>query len=341
MTDKDSSHSNKPPSDHSLDDSILIYSSEAPVSGCGGTSPPCALESGDIPEDPWKDITPDDVVEVEFKAGRKDYFLNVEHLELSIGDYLVTEADRGIDLGRLIDIGQLAYHKVRLRNKGCVANIKRVIRLGTEEDLKILRYHREQEHVAFEICKEKIENHGLPMKLVDVEYQLDRNRITFYFTADGRVDFRELVKDLAAEYRTRIELRQIGARDEAKRHGGFGSCGRELCCSNWMNTFEHISTSMARTQNLPLNPFKLSGMCGRLKCCLAYEAEVYEALLEGFPKIDTIIQTAKGKARIDKIDVFKDVVYLYYEKSDHWERMSRRDVNRLIKDPKKENPVES
>jgi cell fate regulator YaaT (PSP1 superfamily) len=168
------------------------------------------------------------------------------------------------------------------------------------------------------------------MKLVDVEYQFDRNRITFYFTADGRVDFRQLVRELAAEYRTRIELRQIGPRDEAKRMGGFGVCGRELCCSSWLGMFEPISTDMARLQNLTINPFKLAGQCGRLKCCLSYEAQLYEELLKRFPPLEYRIKTSKGEGKIEKIDIFQDAIYIHYPKINGWDRMTLDEVNELI-----------
>jgi cell fate regulator YaaT (PSP1 superfamily) len=167
------------------------------------------------------------------------------------------------------------------------------------------------------------------MKLIDVEYQFDRNRITFFFTADGRVDFRALVKELAAAYRTRIELRQIGPRDEAKRFGGLGNCGRDLCCTAWLGNFEPISTGMAKMQNLTMNPFKLAGQCGRLKCCLAFESQVYEELLKRFPPLETMIKTEKGIGRIEKVDIFQDVVYLYHEKNDIWEKLTLDDVKKL------------
>jgi cell fate regulator YaaT (PSP1 superfamily) len=193
------------------------------------------------------------------------------------------------------------------------------MRKAIPEDMDQLRINREKEKDASRICREKILKHKLPMKFVDSEYQYDRNRITFYFTADRRVDFRELVKDLASVFRTRIELRQIGVRDEAKRIGGMGSCGLELCCMAWLTQFHRIGTQHARVQNLPLNPLKLSGQCGRLKCCLVFEVENYIESLKRFPPLDSVVATAKGEGRVEKVDIFRDLVYLHYEKDDTWD----------------------
>ncbi|MDH7516435.1 MAG: regulatory iron-sulfur-containing complex subunit RicT [Bacteroidota bacterium] len=268
--------------------------------------------------------------EVVFKGERRGYYINATGIELSPAMYVIVEAEKGVDLGVVGLTGTQAFMKWRMRSKQGQDVQRKILRIADENDVSVLRMHREQERSAFHVCLEKIAKLGLPMKLVDVEFQFDRNRITFYFTADGRVDFRELVRELAAEYRTRIELRQIGPRDEAKRIGGYGVCGRELCCTSWLDAFEPISTDMAKLQNLSLNPFKLAGQCGRLKCCLAFERKIYEQLLERFPSLDDRISTPNGYARIEKIDIFQDVVFLHYEKSDTVEKLTLEDFNRLI-----------
>ncbi|MGB9772510.1 MAG: PSP1 domain-containing protein [Bacteroidota bacterium] len=269
-------------------------------------------------------------VEVQFKAGRRSFYKNPFQLDLHIGDYVIVEAEKGIDIGRVHFTGKLAqlrwaamYRRAKtipqqFGEKGsdvastlvCVEEESgntqlssshpekknlvefAVLRKATAQDLAQHQENAAREREAFELCQRKIPLHGLPMKLVDVEYQFDRNRITFYFTADKRVDFRSLVRDLASVYRTRIELRQISARDEARRIGGIGSCGRPLCCAMWIGGFYHISTQHARLQNLPLNPVKLSGQCGRLKCCLAFELEDMLALNEE-------LETAHGGPAVD------------------------------------------
>jgi len=334
QSDDQTNRKDVPLSLHKLDDSVLVYSSEeGEVSdkdgaGADAENRDCFGEG----EDGEKiDVSP--FIEVIFKGERRGYYLNETDLQLQAGQYIIVEAEKGVDLGMIGAIGGTAYMKSRLRMRPCKESPKKVVRETTESDLKVLLFHREQEHTAFQICLDKIEKLGLPMKLVDVEYQFDRNRITFYFTADGRVDFRQLVRELAAEYRTRIELRQIGPRDEAKRMGGFGVCGRELCCSSWLGMFEPISTDMARLQNLTINPFKLAGQCGRLKCCLSYEAELYEELLKRFPPMDYRIRTEKGEGRIEKIDIFQDAIYVHFPDNNGWERMTLDQVNAVINAP--------
>lgn len=323
---------------HKLDDAVLVYSSEEgdvtePV------APPQSAATGEEhahpdgcchehEERPDFDTAP--YTEVVFKGERRGYYINDQGLELSDGTSVIVEAEKGIDLGLVASSGATAYMKSRLRMRPCVGEIRKVLRIATEADLKVMDFHREQEHTAFHICLDKVHKLDLPMKLVDVEYQFDRNRITFYFTADGRVDFRQLVRELAAEYRTRIELRQIGPRDEAKRMGGFGVCGRELCCSSWLGMFEPISTDMARLQNLTINPFKLAGQCGRLKCCLSYEARLYEELLKRFPPLDYAVVTKKGEGKIEKIDIFQDAIFVHYQKDNVWDRMTLDEINAIL-----------
>jgi cell fate regulator YaaT (PSP1 superfamily) len=258
------------------------------------------------------------IIEVEFKAIRRLYFENGENIAFEKGDYVIVEAEKGVDLGQVHLFGEAVF--IKRRERGILLQQERkVVRKALPEDMDQLRINREKEKDASRICREKILKHKLPMKFVDSEYQFDRNRITFYFTADRRVDFRELVKDLASVFRTRIELRQIGVRDEAKRIGGIGSCGLELCCMAWLTQFHRIGTQHARVQNLPLNPLKLSGQCGRLKCCLVFEVENYVESLKRFPPLDSVVSTAHGEGRVEKVDIFRDLVYLHYEKDDTWE----------------------
>lgn len=331
---------------HKLDDSVLVYSSEdGDVSGqadapegatptgqpvaesheCGPAKDSCCHENEG---ESGVDVLP--FIEVVFKGERRGYYLNEGRLDLEEGMSVIVEAEKGLDLGVVGSMGDTAYMKSRLRQRPCEGEMKKIVRLATDADLNVMGYHREQEQTAFNICLDRIHKLDLPMKLVDVEYQFDRNRITFYFTADGRVDFRQLVRELAAEYRTRIELRQIGPRDEAKRMGGFGVCGRELCCSSWLGQFEPISTDMARLQNLTINPFKLAGQCGRLKCCLSYEAQLYEELLKRFPPLDYRLVTGKGEGIIEKIDIFQDAIYVHYVKDNSWDRMTLDEINAAI-----------
>ncbi len=258
------------------------------------------------------------IIEVEFKGIRRLFFENVENIALEMADYVIVEAEKGIDLGQIHLLGEAVL--IKRRERGVLLQQERkIVRKALPEDLDQLRINREKEKDASRICREKILKHKLPMKFVDSEYQFDRNRITFYFTADRRVDFRELVKDLASVFRTRIELRQIGVRDEAKRIGGIGSCGLELCCMMWLTEFHRIGTQHARVQNLPLNPIKLSGQCGRLKCCLVYEVENYIESLKRFPLLDSVVRTEKGEGRVKKVDIFRNLVYLHYEEDDTWD----------------------
>src|SRR5512133_2875842 len=205
------------------------------------------------------------IVEVTFKGERKAIYRDRNDIEITIGEYVVVEAERGQDMGKASCVGSLVKLK---RGKG---ETRSIIRKALESDIETLKRNEEKEHSAFKVCKEKIIDFNLDMKLVGVELQFDGSKITFYFTAAQRVDFRELVKDLASIFRTRIELRQIGVRDEAKMLGGLGPCGRVLCCSSWLGDFEPVSIKMAKDQNLSLNPTKISGLCGRLMCCLKFE----------------------------------------------------------------------
>jgi cell fate regulator YaaT (PSP1 superfamily) len=234
--------------------------------------------------------------EIEFKAGRRVFHINVNKVEFEVGDYVIVAAERGEDMGKVI------------REYLPTVNLKyaptAVLRKATDDDMGRLNFNREKEEESFGECQNLIDKHDLDMKLVDVEYQFDCNKLTFYFTADQRVDFRELVKDLAAIYKTRIELRQIGVRDEARRIGGFGICGLKQCCSCWLREFEPITTQLAREQNLALNPQKISGNCGRLLCCLLYEQNHYQQALTEFPQLGSVYRTEKGTATVEKVNVF-------------------------------------
>lgn len=248
-----------------------------------------------------------EILEVAFKRERKEYYLNNLNIPFTIGDYAIVSAERGEDMGRVFQKGRLPQPK-----KGREP-LENVLRKATEEDQNKLLELRNKEGGIFRTCKAKIEEHGLAMKLVDVEYRFDGHKITFYFTADKRIDFRALVKDLAAIYRTRIEMHQIGVREEARRVGGYGCCGLKLCCTTVIEDFDPVTTQMAKDQNLILTPSKLSGVCGRLMCCLAYEWNLYKAEMERFPQVGKKITTEKGKGKIERADIFRNLIYISYE----------------------------
>lgn len=253
---------------------------------------------------------PSDLVEVSFKGNRTGIYSNPVGISLKTGDNVIVEAERGEDVGIVIALGRV------VSLKEVDTEPKKLMRMATDEDIEKLKANRSEEEKAFDACKEKITKHNLNMKLVDVEYQFDRNKLTFYFTSDQRVDFRQLVRDLAAKYKTRIELRQIGVRDEAKRIGGYGTCGYKLCCATFMRNFETITTQHAKEQLLPMNPSKLSGICGRLKCCLAFEKVFYLQELEKYPEVDKPIKTPLGYGVVDKIDIFHGTVYVRLQNED-------------------------
>jgi len=242
------------------------------------------------------------VIGVRFKKAGKIYYFNPGDLDIKKGDFVVVETARGVEFGECV-VG-----KKELREGEIVAPLKNVIRKALEEDINTNKINKEKEEEAFKVCLEKIKAHDLTMKLIDVEYTFDNNKVIFYFTADGRVDFRELVKDLASIFRTRIELRQIGVRDEAKMTGGLGPCGRSLCCSTFLGEFAPVSIKMAKEQNLSLNPTKISGICGRLMCCLNYEQETYEDIRKRLPKVGSIVDTCYGKGEVISNSVVKEAV---------------------------------
>ena len=233
-----------------------------------------------------------ETVGIRFKEGGKIYDFDADGKKFNKGDYAMVETVRGIECGLVAK----PNHGVNEDN--ITKPLKKVIRVATEADIKTLQENKAKEKDAFGICEKKIEAHGLDMNLVDVEYTFDRSKLLFYFTADGRVDFRELVKDLASTFKTRIELRQIGVRDESRMIGGFGICGRPFCCNTFLNDFQPVSIKMAKEQGLSLNPTKISGTCGRLMCCLKYEQDTYEHLLRVTPKVGAIVDTPDGKGRV-------------------------------------------
>lgn len=218
------------------------------------------------------------VIGVRFKKAGKIYYFDPDEFEINKGDKVIVETSRGIEFGNVV-VGMKMVSEDEI-----VQPLKKVVRIATEKDIAHHQENIRNKEKALAACQEKIEKHGLKMKLIDVEYTFDNNKIIFYFTADGRVDFRELVKDLAAIFKMRIELRQIGVRDEAKMLGGIGTCGKGLCCSSWLGEFDPVSIKMAKVQNLSLNPTKISGTCGRLMCCLKYESDIYQELRKGLPE---------------------------------------------------------
>lgn len=249
-----------------------------------------------------------DFLEVKFKGERKGWYANPQQFPFRLGELIIVEAEKGEDLGRVNQVDLPARVTVAPDN-----GLKKALRKAGESEVIRHQSNKAAEQKALEICRQKVVVHNLQMKVADCEFQLDGNKITFYFTAEKRVDFRELVKDLAGVYHTRIELRQIGVRDEAKRLDGYGVCGRRLCCSTWISEFGPITTQAAKEQNLPLNPNKLAGVCGRLKCCLMYERDFYNWAIAQFPDLAKPIKTEKGEGLILKIDIFKDTFTVKYQ----------------------------
>ncbi len=230
-----------------------------------------------------------EVIGVRFKNTGKVYYFDPGGEKLSCGERVIVETARGVECG------EVAMANREVNDSTIVQPLRKLVRKATKDDLRRAEDNRRKEKDAFRICEEKIAERGLEMKLVDVEYTFDNSKILFYFTADGRVDFRELVKDLAGQFRTRIELRQIGVRDEAKMLGGMGICGRPFCCGSFLGGFQPVSIKMAKEQGLSLNPVKISGACGRLMCCLKYEQEAYQDLLRTTPKVNALVSTPEGK----------------------------------------------
>lgn len=271
------------------------------------------------------------IIEVRFKGGRKGYYRNVDALDLATGDNIVIEASPGHHIGQVSLQGELVRLQVRKRKITNVEELPVIYRLASERDLEKYKSSQEREYPTLFKSREIIKELGLEMKLSDLEFQADNTKATFFYSADERVDFRELIKRLAGEFRVRVEMRQISLRQEAGRLGGIGSCGRELCCSTWLTDFKSVSTSAARYQNLSLNPSKLSGQCGRLKCCLNYELETYLVELEDIPEVKAPLVTERGEAQLQKTDIFKKMMWFGYNDDNNWHEVSVSRVNEIMK----------
>ena len=269
------------------------------------------------------------VIGVRFRQAGKIYNFDPLDFKIEVGNHVIVETARGIEYGKVVQGVQ------EKNEEDVIMPLKPVIRVATEEDDKIAKQNKDKEKKAFFICNEKIKKHGLEMKLIDTEYTFDNNKVLFYFTADGRIDFRELVKDLASVFKTRIELRQVGVRDETKMLGGIGICGRSLCCSTYLSEFIPVSIKMAKEQNLSLNPTKISGICGRLMCCLKNEQEAYEYLNSNLPNVGETVKTFDGlKGEVKSVNVLRQKVKIVIEQND--EREEREySVNELKFKPKK------
>ncbi|MBR9998879.1 MAG: Signal peptidase-like protein [Cyclobacteriaceae bacterium] len=278
-----------------------------------------------------------DVVEVRFKSGRKEFFKNTGHLVLYPGDPVVLDVPNGHHIGYVSMQGELVRLQMLKKKVDNDENIRGIYRIATQRDLEKFEEVKKREMPAMYRTREIILNLGLAMKLTDVEFQADNTKATFFYSAEDRVDFRELIKVLAGEFKIRVEMRQISLRQEAGRLGGIGSCGRELCCSTWLSDFKSVSTTAARYQNLSLNPGKLSGQCGRLKCCLNYELDTYMDALEGIPELERPLLTEKGEAILQKTDIFKKIMWFGYEKESTWISVPVSRVKEILEWNKKGN----
>lgn len=267
------------------------------------------------------------VTGVRFKKPGKIYYFDPENLKLEQGMEVIVDTSMGNEYGEVVIAEKM------VEDDQVTEPLKKVIRVATEKDKKSRKEYKAKEPDALKVCAEKIKKHELPMKLIDVEYKFDGTKLIFYFTADGRIDFRELVKDLAAVFRTRIELRQIGVRDEVKRCGGNGICGRQLCCCSFLNNFETVSIKMAKEQNISLNPSKISGNCGRLMCCLKYEQCVYEDKLKRLPKVGAIVKTIDGEGEVVSIETLKESLRVKFQDGEDafYKKYDAKDV-KIIKD---------
>lgn len=275
---------------------------------------------------------PFNIYEIRFKNGRKHFFKNPENLTLSMGDVVAVESSPGHDIGTISLGGELV--KVQMKKKKVAVDseeVKKIYRKASQKDIDIWQSVREKEQETQRRGREILGRLGLKMKLSDVEYQGDGNKATFYYTADERVDFRQLIRDLAGAFSIRVEMKQVGLRQEAARLGGIGSCGRELCCSTWLTDFRKVNTAAARYQQLSLNPLKLSGQCGKLKCCLNYELDTYLDALKAFPRQDTVLKTESGLAVFVKMDIFKQQLwYTYKDNNFKWFKLSLEQVQEII-----------
>jgi len=247
------------------------------------------------------------IVGIRFRPAGRIYYFDPQGASYSTGQYVIVETSRGVEAGRVVIASK------KLAERELSDPLKPVLRLANEDELRMMLSFKTKEKEALVQCAQQVQQHNLPMKLVETEYTFDGSRLTFYFTADERVDFRALVRDLAATFRTRIELRQIGARDQAKLQGGVGMCGKTLCCSSWISDFGVVSIKMAKEQDLPLNPSKISGVCGRLLCCLAYENDNYVQAKQSMPQVGTLLDTPGGQGKVVSINVPKESVEVLLE----------------------------
>jgi cell fate regulator YaaT (PSP1 superfamily) len=283
------------------------------------------------------------IVEVRFKNSRKEFLTLPDQLQVAVGDLVITQLENGYDLGMVTLIGELVRFQMKKKKvtSDC-EEVKNILRKATQKEIDKWQSFRDREPEIQKRARELAIALKLEMKLSDVEFQGDGRKATFYYTAQQRVDFRQLIKDMAKVFNIRIEMRQIGLRQEASRLGGIGSCGRELCCSTWMTDYRSVSTSAARYQLLSLNPQKLAGQCGKLKCCLNFELDAYRSALSNFPKTDIQLQTEKGVAIFQKMDIFKEQIWYTY-KGDriNWHQLSLKSVNEIITKNKKNEKVAS
>jgi cell fate regulator YaaT (PSP1 superfamily) len=285
---------------------------------------------------------PFNAVEIRFKNGRKEFFRNTEKLTLSIGDVVATEASPGHDIGIVSLTGELVKVQMKKKGENPEAELAKIYRKATQKDIDIWSDCREKEEKIKVKAREIAISLKLEMKISDIEFQGDGSKATFYYTANDRVDFRQLIKDFAREFSIRIEMKQVGFRQEASRLGGIGSCGRELCCSTWLTDFRSVNTSAARYQQLSLNPQKLAGQCGKLKCCLNYELDTYLDALKHIPDMETKLYTEKGDAFCQKIDIFKELMWFSYaNNSAHWHVLPVAQVQEILSINKKKERVAS
>ena len=276
------------------------------------------------------------IIGVRFKKPGKIYFFDPDGKRVYRGQHVIVETAMGKEYGEVMIANR------QLPDEKIVAPLKKIIRIATEKDRRQNEQNKKDEKEAFKICEKKIKEYKLDMKLMDVEYKFDKSKLLFFFTADGRIDFRDLVKDLAAIFKTRIELRQIGVRDEVRRLGGNGVCGRELCCCSFLGNFETVTIKMAKEQNVSLNPSKISGNCGRLMCCLKYEQEVYEDKLKKLPGIGSIVQTEDGKGEVCGVETLKERIKVKFKDGDEtfFKRYDLNDV-KVLKRAKREQELDA
>ncbi len=270
------------------------------------------------------------VAEIRFKNGRKDFYRNSDNISLHTGDAVVVESMTGHHIGYVSMQGELVRLQMQKKKVANDDEIKKIYRVAHTKDLEKFEEVKNRELPSLYHAREVIRKMNLTMKLSDVEFQADNTKAVFYYSADERVDFRELIKVLASEFKVRVEMRQISLRQEAGRLGGIGVCGRELCCSTWLSDFKNVATSAARYQNLSLNPSKLSGQCGRLKCCLNYELETYMEALKFIPDIETPLLTEKGEARLQKTDIFRKIMWFAYKEENNWYALNVDRVNEIL-----------